>query len=213
MATTSRLTLYNGALRLLGETPLASLAENREARRMLDAVWDDNVVDRALEAGDWLFATRSMMYDYSPSVEPEFGFRRAFDKPTDWKRTSALASDEFFTNPLTDRQYNDEAGYWYADLDTIYVKYVSNDSAYGGALSRWPQAFVKYVQAIMAAEITLTLAGNKTSRDDMLAIAERQLTDAASKNAMAAGAKFPPRSGWVQARSGGWGRNHRNGQP
>lgn len=201
MATTSRLTIYQGALRLLGERLLASLTENREPRRMLDASWDDNVVDRALEAGDWLFATRSMMYDYSPSVEPEFGFRRAFNKPTDWKRTSALASDEYFQNPLTDRQYNDEVGYWWADPDTIYVKYVSNDSAYGGDMSRWPQSFVKYVEALMAADIAMPLTQNESKWKNMLKISEMALVDAMSKNAMASGAKFPPRSGWVTARS------------
>jgi hypothetical protein len=206
MATTTKLTLYNGALRLLGERKLLSLSENREPRRFLDDTWDDNVVDRALEAGDWLFATRTMSYDYSPSVEPEFGFRRAFDKPSDWKRTSAMASDEYFQSPLTDRQYNDEAGYWWSDLDTIYVKYVSNLAEYGGDMSRWPQSFVAYIEALLAADIAMPLKQNKQSRDDMLAIAEHQLKDAMSKNAMAAGAKFPPRSGWVTARSSRWTR-------
>lgn len=201
MATTTRLTIYNGALRLLGDRKLSTLTDNVPSRRMLDDCWDDNVVDRALEAGDWLFATRTMMYDYSPSVEPEFGFRRAFDKPTDWKRTSALASDEYFQNPLTDRQYNDEAGYWWADVDTIYVKYVSNLAQYGNDMSRWPQVFVKYVEALMAADIAMPLKQNESTWQNMLKISEMALVDAMSKNAMAAGAKFPPRSGWVTARS------------
>lgn len=210
MATTSRITLYNGALRLLGERLLASLAENREPRRMLDASWDDNVVQRALEAGQWNFATRGMMYDYSPSVEPEFGYQRAFNKPDDFVRTVAVCQDEYFRVPLT--QYSDEAGYWFSDLDTLFIKYVSNGATYGGDMSRWPQSFVKYVEALLAADIAMPLKQNKQARDDMLQIGERLLIEAKSQNAMADPAKFLPTSSWVNARAGGWGRINRTGQ-
>lgn len=210
MATTSRITLYNGALRLLGDRLLTSLVGNNESRRMLDASWDDNVVNRALEAGQWNFATRGMMYDYSPSVEPEFGYQRAFNKPDDFVRTVAVCQDEYFRVPLT--QYSDEAGYWFADLDTIYIKYVSNGATYGGDMARWPQSFVKYVEALLAADIAMPLKQNKQSRDDMLKIGEYLLVEAKSQNAMADPAKFLPTSSWVNARAGGWGRTNRTGQ-
>jgi hypothetical protein len=205
MADTSRLSIYNGALRVLGERPLASLSESREPRRMLDSSWDDNVVTRALEAGDWLFATRSMQYDYSPSVESDFGFQRAFDKPTDFVRTSAVCSDEYFQYPLTARQYADEAGYWWSDLDTIYVKYVSDDSSYGMDMAKWPQAFVKYLEALMASEIVMALKQNRQAWLDSLELVDKLLKEAQSKNAMAEGAKFAPPSSWARARSGSWG--------
>jgi hypothetical protein len=211
MAATTRLSLYNGALRLLGERPLASLVEAREPRRQLDASWDDNVVDRALEAGLWLFATRSMQYDYSPSIGPEWGYSRGFDKPTDFVRTAAVCEDEYFRVPLT--QYADEAGYWYADLDTIYVRYVSNGSTYGNDMARWPQSFVKFLEALMASEIAEPLTHDGAKVDKMLKLVERQLIDAKSKNAMADPAKFMPTSSWVNARAGNsWGRFNRTGQ-
>jgi len=202
MATPTRLSLYNGALRELGERLLGSITENREPRRMLDAAWDDNAVQRALEAGDWLFATRSMRYDYSPSVEPEWGFRRAFNKPDDFARTSAVAGDEYFRLPLTDREYNDEAGYWFADLDTIYVKYVSNDAGYGLAMARWPQAFVRYLEAMLAREIAMPLKQNRQALVDMESLMDKRLIEAKSQNALASGAKMLPRGGWVQSRVG-----------
>lgn len=204
MADTSRLTLYNGALRLIGERKLASLSEAREPRRILDDIWDDNVVNQALEAGQWLFATRGMEYDYDPSLEPDFGYSRGFVKPTDFVRTTAVCQDEYFQVPLT--QYSDEAGYWFADLDTIYVKYVSNGATYGNDMTRWPQSFVKYLQALMASQLVMGLKQNKQARDDMLAVAEEALKEAKSQNAMADPAKFMPASSWVTARSGGWGR-------
>jgi len=207
MATTSRLTIYKGALRLLGQRPIASLSENSEARRICDSSWDDNVVDRALEAGQWLFATRGMQYDYSPSVEPEFGYQRAFDKPTDFIRTVAVCQDEYFKVPLT--EYSDEAGYWFADLDTVYIKYVSNDATYGGDLSRWPQSFVKYLEALMASEIAMPLTQNDSKWKDLIQLADKLLRDAKSQNAMAQPAKFLPTGSWVGARSSGWRRNDR----
>jgi hypothetical protein len=213
MTTTSRLTLYNGALRELGERQLASITENRESRRMLDAAWDDNAVQRALEAGQWLFACRSMQYDYSPSVEPPFGFQRAFNKPDDFVRTLAICSDAYFRTPLTARQVSDEAGYWFSDLDTIYVKYVSNAAEYGGAMARWPQSFVKYLEALLARDIAMPLKQNRQAMLDMEQLMEKRLTEAKSQNAMADGSKQLPVGSWVGARFGGlWGSRNRNGQ-
>lgn len=200
MAATTRLSLYNGALRHCGERLLASLTENREPRRMLDAAWDDNFVKGVLEDGQWGFACRSAEYTYSPSVEPSFGYRRAFNKPTDFVRTMAVCQDEYFKVPLT--EYSDERGFWYADLDTIYIKYVSNDASYGADMSLWPQSFVDYVEAKLATKIITPLKQNKQARDDMFAIAEQFLTKANSQNAMADPAKFPPMGSWVRGRIG-----------
>src|SRR4051812_47728400 len=112
---TTKLLLYNGALTKLGERRLSTLAENREPRRALDGVYDDNFINKVLIAGQWNFATVSVQADYSASIEPDFGFARAFDKPTDFIRTIAVCSDEFFRAPVLD--YADEGNYWFADLD------------------------------------------------------------------------------------------------
>jgi hypothetical protein len=196
----TRLSAYNGALRLLGERPLASLNENRDPRRMLDAAWDDGAVNAALEAGQWLFACRGMQYEYSPSVEPSFGYSRAFNKPEDFVRTMAVCQDEYFKVPLT--EYSDEAGYWFADLDTLYIKYVSNGATYGGDMSRWPQTFVKYLEACLARDIAMPLKQNDSQYKMLIQLADKLLAAAKSQNAMADPAKFFPASSWASARSG-----------
>lgn len=201
---TTRLSLYNGALRLCGERQLASLTENREPRRMLDAEWDDNFVKGVLEAGQWNFACRSMMYDYSPSVQPAFGLRRAFNKPDDFVRTMAVCVDEYFKTPCIN--YADERGFWYAEIDTLFIKYVSNDPAFGGDFSQWPQSFVDYVEAKLASKIVMALKQNKQSRDDLLVITDQLLVKAQSQCAMSDPVKFPPIGSWVGARRSGWGR-------
>ena len=54
----------------------------------------------------------------------------------------------------TDEQFKDEAGFWYADLDTIYVRFVSNDATYGGDLANWPQSFINMVEGYLALKIS-----------------------------------------------------------
>jgi hypothetical protein len=120
--------LYNSALTICGERTLASLTEDREPRRLLDLVWDNDGVKTCLEGGQWKFAMRTIRIDFSTTITPDFGYKRAFEKPSDWCATSALCSDEYFSSPLT--EYVDENNVWYAELDEIYVRYVSDDSAY-----------------------------------------------------------------------------------
>src|SRR3546814_179077 len=141
--TATQLSLYNGALRLCGEAKLANLTEDREPRYVLDDVWDDGALRHCLQQGSWNFAMRTVEAEYSPSVEPSFGFRRAFDKPTDWVRTAAMASDEYFRCPLTSLGARDEGGFWFSDLETIYVRYVSDDASFGLDMSLWPANFTR----------------------------------------------------------------------
>lgn len=196
---TTQLSVYNEALRFLGERRLASLSEDREPRYLLDGVWDDNAVDYCLEQGLWNFATRTIEITYDPDVTPAFGYTYAFNKPSDFIRTAMVCCDENFTVPLLN--HSDERDFWFSDLDTLYIKYISNDSEYGGDLSIWPQTFVKFFAAWMGLEIAPTL-----KKDDKVEALEakmlRRLTDARSKDAMTSPTKFPATGSWVSSRFG-----------
>ncbi len=209
MPGTSKLQLFNAALTICGERALASLSEDREPRRLLDQVWDDGGVRRCLEMGQWNFAMRAVRVDSDPDVEPEFGYSKAFSKPTDWVVTSALCSDEFFRSPLT--EYSDESGYWYADTDPIYLRYVSDDTGYGGDLGLWTQTFCDYVAAHFAGKIILKLTSDKERRAEILGanldgrggIEAARLLTARNKDAMAKPTSFPPSGNWSKSRRGG----------
>lgn len=144
----TKLSIYNGALALLGETPLTSLSENRSARYWLDRSWDNGLVDYCLEQAQWSFATRTLEMTYSTSIVPAFGFKYAFEIPLDFIQLNSLWVDPWCQNPLD--TYFFEASVIYASSDTIYMKYVSNDENYGGNLARWPQTFTRYVQCRLA---------------------------------------------------------------
>jgi hypothetical protein len=159
----NRLGLYNQVLtEHLEERRLISLTENREARRVMDDVWDGPTIGGCLAAGFWNFATRTAMYEASPSIEPDFGYAYAFDKPTDWVRSVALSSDEMFACPLV--EFNDEAGFWFANVDTIYVRWVSNDTSYGMNLAGWPENFERYVAASLAVAACGRITGNRSDK-------------------------------------------------
>jgi hypothetical protein len=196
----TQLTLYNNALLLLGERPLASLTENREARRLLDTVWARPVVRECLERGQWRFAMRTVELSYSPSVEPPFGYTYAFDKPEDLIRTTAVCQDEYLRVPLL--EYQVEGIYWYANLDTIYVRYVSDDTSFGGDLSSWPANFTRFVEATMADAICERITQNKEDWKAVRFKLKDALTIAKSTDAMEEATQFLPAGSWTRARRG-----------
>lgn len=212
---TDRLKLYNGACLLLGELGLnttTGLTENREIRSLLDAVWDDGGVRFCLEQGQWHFAMRTSRFDYDSSVTTQFGFTRAFAKPPDWVSTSGMFSEDHLQNPLL--QYADEAGYWYADVDEIYVRYISDDSAYGTNYANWPASFADYVKAYFAGRIVHRIPSASGKIEFLLGPTGRPdrgwvnhcLNIAKNKAAMALPTTFPSRGTWAAAR-------HRSSHP
>jgi hypothetical protein len=214
MATT-RLKIYNGALLLLGELGLdltTGLSENREARRLLDLVWNDSGVGYCLEQAQWYFAMRSTRLDFNPAVEPAWGYSRAFDKPTDWVLTSGVFENEYLTEPLI--HYADEASFWYSDREEIYVKYVSDDVNFGLDFARWPGSFTDYVKAYFASRVVHKIPSAASRVEFLLGPAGREnkghvnqtLLIAKNKAAMTQPATFPFRGSWSRARHAGASR-------
>lgn len=202
---TTKLQVYNNILLNVGERKLTSLTENRKSRRILDQLWDSDFIKGCLEAGLWNFATRSIQSEYSPSITPEFGWRYAHDKPSDWVRTSAISISEYFSDPLT--AFNDESGYWFLDYETVFIRYISDDAAYGLNLSAWPESFTSYVELEGSARVakSLTQSDSETSRlEDRAA---RALRSAKAKDAMNDAERHTPAGSWVRARGGGRRRN------
>lgn len=204
----TRLSIYNDACLLVGERALSSLTEEVETRRLLDQVYDNRGFRKCLAAGQWVFAMRAVAIDYDVAVDPGFGYQRAFEKPTDWELTSGVWSDEYLETPLT--RYADEAGYWYADPDTIYVKYVSNDAAYGLDIANWPTEFEEYVSAYFAQKIAKKVGGLAMYKEATFEL-EQAERKAKNNNAMASPTKFPARGSWTRSRQQYRGGDRGNG--
>ncbi len=197
---TSKLSLYNGALTILGERKLASLTENRPPRKKLDDIWDNDLRERVLQHGQWNFASRAVQLEFSPSTTPSFGYQFAFDKPTDFIRTMAVCYDEYFNMPIT--RYADEAKWWFTDTELIYVKYVSKDTQWGFDFSLWPENFTEYVEHYMAYKVAPRITGLDFNSDDLEKKKDKALIAAKAIDAMESPAKFPPKGGWARSRQG-----------
>lgn len=199
--TVDQLSLYNGALRVLGERRLANLTENTEPRRVLDDIWNDDIVRYCLEQGFWYFAMRTTKAEYDPGYTADFGHAYRFGKDDDYVNTASICSDEYFSSPLAD--YDDEDGYIYASISPIYFKFVSDGSDYGRNYVRWPKVFVDYVHKEMALRALPRITTSKAKKDDVESDRNKALSIAKSKEAMKQPPRFPPMGRFASARLGG----------
>lgn len=189
---------------MVGEGKLSSVTANRPERHALDSVWDEDPVKQMLEEAQWTFATRTLEWNYDSSVEPDFGYRRAFTKPSDYVRTTAFCSDEYFHHPMT--RYADEGGYWFCDLDTIYIKFVSDDASYGRDYSLWTELFRNCVASKMAVELCLALTKSQSTTDKVEKKHGKYVKDAKSLDAMNQPTQFSPPGSWTRSRRAGGSR-------
>ena len=197
----SKLAIYNDALGWLNERKLASLTEAREPRRVLDDAWD-GVVAHCFESGVWNWAMRAVELVSSPSVEPAFGYNHAFQQPTDMQRFWQMADNPNFEPQL--QFFHDEAGYWYADVDPIWVRYVSNDTGYGMNIGAWTQLFADYVAARLAVRCCGRITGNDTRLDGLMRVEKKAKAAALSNDAMKEPPGRLPVGSWVSSRGGGF---------
>lgn len=201
----SRLLLYKGACRHLGETAFSTLNDNVPLRHTLDEVWDGGGVERCLDQGQWNFATRSARLEFEPSITPEFGYPYAFEKPADFVRTTSVCSDEYFKSPLLD--YRDELLYWWSNQQQLFVRFVSKDNDYGMNIGEWPESFSAFVEAWFALQATATTT-YASKRADMEETTAKLLLTAQNRDAMETPSPRPPRGSWASSR-GGFGGGER----
>lgn len=196
---TTRLALYKIALRAVGERTIASLNENREPRRLLDEVWNAGAVRYFLEQGLWNHAIRTSQIDSSSSVSTAFGYSFAFDLPSDFVRLVQISAGEYFDLPLV--RYEIETAFIYADVDPIYVRYVSNHGDFGSDLSLWPESFTLWAGYWLATQIAPALK-NDIDMEVLEKRTKKLLIDARSKDAQQEPPRWPPLSSWANARFG-----------
>lgn len=184
----TQLILYNGALGKLGETKLSSTSEAREPRYALDAIYTDRDARRTLlEMGYWKFAIRTVQIAADEDTTPEFGDPFAFTKPDDWVRTYNVSASEFLEPPL--ESFIEEAGFWFANVDPIYVRYVSNDADYGLSFSKWPYLFVEALEWFLAKDVARAISKPKDAIDDI----DEQFTRALAKALQFEAHREPPK--------------------
>lgn len=194
----SKLSIYKAALRYLGNAAgVASLTEVSPARYALDDVWQE-AGEYMLAKGLWNFAIRSSEFQRDEDVEPLFGYQYAFSKPMDWVRTVSISIDPTFTQGFED--FVDETDYWYANNDTLYVRYISNDTDYGWNIGKWREPFAQAFAAYMAFQCALPLSSDKGTRNDLFNLSKTLLTEAKTLDAVDDRVDYAPAGRLVRAR-------------
>lgn len=154
-----KLSLYNEAALILKLRNVDSLTENTPTRITFDHAYNV-VVDYMLAQANWHFAARIAAIDPETTTEPSFGPNNYFAKPDDFARLIEISRHPNFYPTLD--AFTEEAGYWAANCDPLYIKYVSNDLQYGRDLGRWTAHFTRAT----AFEIAERCAGKLTKMSD-----------------------------------------------
>lgn len=195
---TDQLSLYNGALLKLGEARLSALSDEGKSRRAFDEAYA-KTVKGCLEAAFWNFALRLSELTTSPSVGSNYGYQYVFDKPDDWLRTAGVTSDGYGKMPLFN--YDDRSSFILADVQKVYLNYISNDPDYGMDLGLWPQTFVDYVECSLAVATCEDITGSSEKKDRLEKAQAKAKTKASNNDALnEAVTKFAPTGRLVQSR-------------
>jgi hypothetical protein len=203
------LSLYNRALRHLKVRRLASLTEDVTARYELDAVFSD-VKQAMLEKAGWKFAIRTSQLDADPNVTPGFGKAYVFALPDDFVRWAAVSVDDRFN--VEDFSFEEKNGLLFSDNATLYVKYVSNDTAYGFDLGKFTDNYAEAFGAEMAERTCLPITKDANLLVDVKRESLRLLNRAKQFDALSDPVRFKPPGTFVTSRSGaGTGPYFRNG--
>lgn len=201
---TDQLSLYNLALGHLQERRLASISENREPRRVLDDYWFQ-VVAYCLERKFWNFSYRTAVVRAATDYTPGFGYSYAFQIPADWVRTRRLSASPTLSPPLF--QMAEESGFWYANVNPLYVQFNSNDPAFGMNLTGWPASYADYVALRLATQSCKRITGKSDLLEGpqgLLKQEEKAYKIAAANCAMNEPIGFAPMSGWARSRRGAY---------
>jgi len=193
-----RLSIYKSALRYLGNAAsLSSLTEAGPSRLALDDTWPA-AGEYMLAKGLWNFAIRNSQLTEDEDVEPLFGYQYAFSKPDDWVRTVSISNEATFQSGYED--FADETGYWYANDDTLYIRYISNDDDYGWNVGAWREPFAQAFACYLAFQCGLPLSSDKSNRNDLFNLFKGLLSEAKSLDAIDERVAFSPAGRLVRSR-------------
>lgn len=195
----TKLGLYNGALRHIKQRRLSSLTDAVESRRTLDDVYDGSIA-YLLSEGLWHFASTTVSIEPDPDVEPEFTYSYAFAKPDDYVRLMTISGVEAMYPTLDD--FEETQDYWLANVNPLFVTYVSDDTSFGNDLSKWPPAFERAMELDLATRIAPLLSALPADEVNNLEKRARiALSNARSKDAVNQPVKRPPPGRLVRARA------------
>lgn len=195
---TDKLSIYNGAQRILRERPLASLSEASKARRAYDADYDKCLAWCA-EQGQWRHALVTVALSTMSLDDPSpVGWTYAYDLPSDFGRFYACSPDGSWTDPYNSFEIRN--GRLYCELDEIYLKYVSSEA--GVDLTLFSATYAEFVEMALAARNGGTITNNAELLKEINGVGlKKALSKAKTVDAMNNAAQRMPMGTWARSRN------------
>jgi hypothetical protein len=81
---------------------------------------------------------------------------------------------------------------WNTDIETIYVKYISNDVTYGLNLGLYPENYCSALGAHLALRSALPITRDKVTRNDLIALKREALATSRRLDAVDESVKSKP---------------------
>jgi hypothetical protein len=178
---TSKLEIYQRAILHCKQTPVTSLSENNEARRLCDVHYEP-MLQSLMEAGFWTHAMRSVEIAANESVTPAAGYAHAHDLPADFVRKYVVSASDTMDPPLDylgdGRAYLIEGGYLWCDVTPLYLRYTSNAPGYGLDLTQWPERLAEAACTDLAYRIAPKLTGSSELQHNLMSLKSMALGQA-----------------------------------
>ena len=194
------LNIYNDALLILGLDKITSNNDDSFRRVKLDQALDNDLVSAELEDNTWQFGLTSVKSIYDPSLEPDFGPKYVHAHPSDMHILDGIYSDEHMRHGV--KYYKDEGGYFFTELQEVYIQYVSTDFLTNP--NNWPSFFKRLIAGRLARDAAAGLKADvMLARDEY----EERLDSAQSIDVMRSPPKMLTHGNWVSARFRGRGGN------
>jgi hypothetical protein len=161
---TTKLAVYQEALRLIGEHDIATITDDVECRYVFDGEYD-NAILYCLAQGWWRFAffTAAVAPAGSSTVP---GYTQAFAKPAGWLRTHSVGIINSTTR-FVPIDFNEQGGSVYVKYTTgVVLKYLKA-SATEIDPANWPEVFAKVVAAYLAMACCERIGQSRATKADI----------------------------------------------
>lgn len=190
----TKLTVFNDCLGMLGQKPLDSDDEAGEDGDTMRYHWDD-VVQYAHEKTGWNFAKRREELSQNATA-PTSGYQYYYDLPATLKRIVYVSQSGLPHDPLLD--YENEDGKLATDASTVYLTYVSDETA--TTPGEWTNSFAHYVAAELAMRCAPKI--NPSKEEKIEKMVKKTLNDAIGFDATQEPPKPRPLGSWALAARG-----------
>lgn len=197
------LNIYNDALLIMGLEKITDNNDDSHRRSVIDTTIDADLVEFTLEDIGWHFAMKSVKSEFNPSYEPEWGYARGHDKPTDMHRLEGVFHDEYFQRPL--KNYLDEGDIFFTDEDELFFQYVQ--TSFINDPSEWKPFFRRLIAGRIAKDAYMSLA--PSAAEKVNSEFKKRESTAKSIDVMQSPPRLIAEGSWVRARNTGRSQRRR----